>query len=185
MISLEIGSYYKYYVIISLDKNDRKEVNYFMSNTYKNVEELRGHWSKDDIERKQQAKDSLFDYRQLESSAPAWLSQLAKDEWQRITELVKNEIPLSELDVACLASYCQAYATVQDCQAHIDDEGLVIETTKGNVKTNPYTTVQTNALKDLRMLATQLGLSVYSRMRIEVSGGKVEDNDPFSKVMNG
>ena len=155
-----------------------------MSNTYKNVEELHGHWSKDQIARKQNAKDSLFDYQQLESQAPLWLSDLAKQEWQRITTLVKDEVPLSELDVACLASYCQAYATVQDCQAHIEEQGLVIETDNGNIKTNPYATIQTNALKDLRMLATQLGFSVYSRMRLEVSGGKTDENDPFKKVLS-
>jgi len=98
-------------------------------------------------------------------------------EWQRVAPYLKANTPISELDRAMLASYCRAYATIQTCENDIRKNGLVQTNQEtGARKPNPYVALQSQAMKDLKSLANDLGMSLSSRARMELN--KQKDDAP-------
>lgn len=148
-----------------------------MSRNVKPLDSMRKHLTNNEIDQRKDSEQALFDYPQLQDEPPEWLHDRALTEWQRVVPYLKSNTPISELDRAMLASYCRSYATVQTAEADIRKHGLV-QTNKetGSRKPNPYVAIQSQALKDMKSIANDLGMTLSSRARMELN--KAANNQP-------
>lgn len=155
-----------------------------MASKFKAVTDIRGHMSPRDMAKRANEEQALFEFKELTADPPAWLDATAVKEWQRIVPLLKADVPISELDVAMLASYCQTYSDIQSAAGHIQKEGAAVTSPSGAVKVNPYMNIKRNATQDLMHLADALGLSVYGRLKMQIKGDVKQPDDPFAKLVN-
>ena len=146
----------------------------------KAVADMRGHVSKSFKAERADAEKMLFDYAPLVTIPPAWLDDTAVAEWHRIVPLLKADIPISELDAAMIAAHCQAYADVQHAAAAVQSAGMVLE----GGKANPAVKQSRDATAQMIRIDEQLGLSVFSRMKLQTKGDGKQKEDPFLKLMN-
>lgn len=137
-----------------------------------------GHITKREKAQREQAEKALQQYPELTGEAPGFLNDTAKKEWYRIIPLLKENTPISELDVSMIATHCTLYATTIECTEHLNKEGIVVETDYGQ-KQSPYFMAYEKAVKDLRSIDSQLGLTPQARVRLEVH--KATDNIPKDK----
>jgi P27 family predicted phage terminase small subunit len=108
--------------------------------------------------------------------APEFLSSEAKDEWRRIVPQLRVLNLLTELDIAPLAAYCQAYGRwvgaerILSRMAAEDPEtkGLTIEgATRGSPIINPVLKVARISALDMLRFAAEFGFSPAARTRIQ------------------
>lgn len=141
-------------------------------------------------EEKAQRKDmqqALFEYPQLKDEAPSWLKGSALNEWERIVPYLKANTPISELDRALLADYCRSYSIVQTCNNDIIKHGVVITNKETGVKKkNPYYEIMSQSIKDMKMIAVELGMTINSRAKLEMNKAKNDKPaDEFEALLDG
>ena len=112
-----------------------------------------------------------------------FLCQDAKAEWARVAPMLYALRLLSELDLAALAAYCQAYATWKQAHEALGEmakhdpvsKGLMIKSKKGNLIQNPLLGIANTAAGNMVKYASDFGLTPSSRARIAAGpaeGGK-------------
>lgn len=101
-------------------------------------------------------------------SAPRFLEGEAKKEWNRMVKLLLPLKLLSEVDRAALAAYCQAWSRWIDAEQHIQRDGMVISTDKGNLIQSPYVGIANSAMKQMRAFLVEFGMTPSSRSRVSV-----------------
>lgn len=156
-----------------------------MANRVKALADTRKHYTNDEKKQHIQVENALLNnYPELKEEAPEWLTGNALKEWQHLTPYLKANTPISDMDTGLLASYCVLYATIQDTQSDIDKLGTTyVDEATGTLKTNPAIRVQLQAIKDLKAVANDLGLSISSRARLELNKAKNEPSDPFKELL--
>lgn len=99
--------------------------------------------------------------------APKDLSALAQKVWRaelgalvRAEKIAAHELPLFK-------SYCSATARIDEAQALIAQHGLLIVGASGELKRNPATTIQKEAIALQARLATEFGITPASRNKNE------------------
>lgn len=151
-----------------------------MGKKIKLVEPTKAHISKAERLEREAMKDELFEYPELNTKPPMFLTGEALKEWNRVIPLLKNDVPISELDYSLIASYCVAVGTVIECQNDINKRGVIIAESG---KSNPSVRMQSQAIKDMRMLANSLGMSLDSRMKLALNKAKEKPVDPFESLL--
>lgn len=141
---------------------------------------LKGEYSKEDKAKRALADQNLTEYKGVNTTPPAFLSDLAKDIFKSTIEATKEE-NLKQIDLPLLATFSQTYANIIDASKHLNAEGLVVDN-----KINPYERILTKEIRILRSLADQLGFSPNSRARLELSLAKHDkpENDPFKELLS-
>ena len=139
------------------------------------------HYTKDELEEKQKQEEVLYTFEPLDfSNIPKKLDKLAKAEWKRLGLIVDTRnLPISELDRSIVINYCVYVSVSERAREQLLTEPLTIDRRK-----NPIIDVLNGANKELKSLASQLGLTIDSRMRIKnpTTEANTED-DPFSKML--
>lgn len=99
--------------------------------------------------------------------APKDLSPLAQKVWRaelgalvRAEKIAAHELPLFK-------SYCLATARIDEAQALIDKHTLLIVGASGELKRNPATTIQKEAIALQARLAAEFGITPASRNKNE------------------
>jgi P27 family predicted phage terminase small subunit len=98
---------------------------------------------------------------------PAGLDQRARTEWKRITRVLDAAGILTVADRAMLAVYCQAWSEWIDAEAHLANDGRVLEDKKGRSYPSPYLKVANDAYNRMRQAAIEFGLTPSSRSRLK------------------
>lgn len=99
--------------------------------------------------------------------APKDLSALAQAVWRReLPPLVRAE-KIAQHELPLFKSYCLATARIDEAQAAIVTHGLLIVGASGELKRNPATTIQKEAIALQARLATEFGISPASRNKNE------------------
>lgn len=106
--------------------------------------------------------------------APAFLTADARKEWDHVASQLHRMGLLTEIDVASLAAYCQAYGrwlTAERAIAAMAERdqltgALMIKTTKGNAIQNPLIGTSNKAASDMVKYAAEFGLTPSARARI-------------------
>lgn len=143
----------------------------------KPVNSLKGHWSKTELADRQELQNNLeSNYDSISEQTPKELHGYARKEWERIVPLLKKQTPASELDRSQLINYCLLAQTVNTCQRYILQDGLCVMTDKGTKRVNPYFNMQDKAIKNMRAIANDFGMTITSRAKIE--NQKIKKNDP-------
>lgn len=140
-----------------------------------------GHVSKEEVAKREDAVKALQEYPELTSDVPEWLDDTAKKEWQRIVPLLKKNSPVSELDTSMIATHCVLYSTIIKCAQDINQSGVVVEE-----KQSPSFMAMDKAIKDMKSIDSQLGLSPVSRVRLEVHKALNDDTpkDKFEAMLS-
>ena len=118
---------------------------------------------------------------------PAHLDDMAKIEWQRCGKILMTIGLMTELDMAVLAGYCQAYSEWARATVEVPVKGPVwIEAKTGLPRLNPWLRVAREAYDKMMKAAVLLGLSPSSRASLKVEKPKVADPaEAFLRKIHG
>lgn len=138
---------------------------------------------------------------------PAWLTPLARKEWDRLEQTLWAMGCLSEIDQGMFAAYCMAWGRYE--QAEIDlnawikaeqavkprskkkkpgtkTSGAVATTAAGNKIMNPLFGVVNTLRRDMQRLAAEFGLSPAARAQVGGNGaGAGKARDPIGEKYFG
>ncbi len=137
-------------------------------------------------------------------SPPAWLTPLARAEWDRIEQSLWATGCLTEIDQGMFAAYCQAWGRYEQAEIDLNSaieaelsatpkrkkakargrakpkplqaHGAVAKTAAGNLILNPLFGVVNTLRRDMQRLASEFGLSPAARAAgFGSGGGKAKD----------
>ena len=106
--------------------------------------------------------------------APDFLSKDALIEWGRITAQLSKLGLLTDLDMAALALYCQAWGRIVQYEKIVAEKGELYETQNGNIQLSPAMWVVNKAYEQVYKFLSEFGMSPASRAKVSVkdSGNK-------------
>ena len=107
-------------------------------------------------------------------SAPSWLSNHAKAEWMRSAPKLHQRNLLTADTIATLESYCCAIGQVRECEETMQAEGRVIMGKESPVP-HPAHRIQIAAMREARLLATELCLTPHRQGTAGKDKGKSDD----------
>lgn len=138
------------------------------------------HYTKEELDEKQEKEAILYTFAPLNfKKTPQNFDKLAKKEWKRLAEIVDSRnLPISELDRAIVINYCVYVSISEQARTQLLSEPLTIDGRK-----NQIIDVLNGANKELKSLASQLGLTIDSRMRIKNPTMQSEEDDPFGDML--
>lgn len=150
--------------------------------------ELKGNYSNEELAQRKEAEKAMFEYADLTSEPPEWLPLGGKTEWERIVPLLKEDMPISELDYSLLTAYCCSFARIKTAENDIRKNGVVQTVILSNGvetrKPNPFVSIQSNAIKDMKSISTALGITLEARQRMAFNKAKQNEVvDPFKQLM--
>jgi len=108
------------------------------------------------------------------AACPSWLDGYARSTWERMSKELRAIGLLTKVDRDAFACYCLAVERLKDATKILADEGLVIQTEKGQVA-HPACLITNKAAAEIKAFAAEFGLTPSARCRIDV-GPKAEDN---------
>lgn len=124
-------------------------------------------------------------FRKISPTAPEWLADEARAEWERIVpELLRLELLKAE-DGAALVQYCETWAVFVDATKKIHAEGLTYEAKQGTLA-RPEVAIARTASRELRAWAGQFGLTPVAENALAI--GDLADGDedsPFGASQSG
>jgi P27 family predicted phage terminase small subunit len=110
---------------------------------------------------------------------PDHLDDVAKKEWARITELLKNLGLIARLDMAGVAAYCVCYSRWVDAEKRVAKHGIIVlSPDKKFPMKSPYLCVAESAMEAMRKLLAEFGLTPAARVRL----GRPTDVKPVSRI---
>lgn len=120
---------------------------------------------------------------------PGHIKGAAREEWDRISELLQKYKLITEIDTAALALYCQSYGRWQDAENQITalkekgGDGLIVRSPTGYPIQNPYLAIANRAMEDCYKYLQQFGLSPAARTRVQtgINGDLFGFDDPLKK----
>jgi len=108
-----------------------------------------------------------------------WLTDEAKEEWQRVAPILVKRRTLAETDLMLFAIYCMHVATVVTCQRTISKGELFVKSERSAPRPHPAHKVMSDAMTKVRQCAAELGLTPVGRSRLPRRKG---DDDGFAGV---
>lgn len=139
-----------------------------MGRNMKVVAATKKHLTKEEKEKRKEIEEKASDgFAMLQRTPPDYLSKNAKAEYRRIIKDLRN-LPIRNLDRVVLENYCVWYAVYRDVSSELDKAGYVVsDEDKGRIP-NPLILTLEKATTNIRSSASQLGLTVDSRMKMFV-----------------
>ena len=125
------------------------------------LKKLQGTYRKD---RDGGADDALS---KKKPTCPSWLDKEAKAEWRRVVNDLFDAGLLRNVDKTALASYCQLYSTWKEASLLVQEKGLIIKTTNGNIIPSPALGIANVAQRDMMKALKEFGMTPSSRARLE------------------
>lgn len=152
-----------------------------MGRKMKVVESNKKHMTKEERIARKSIQDKASDgLDALQLTPPKHFDPIAKAEYKRVIEDLRK-LPLRNLDRAVLESYCTWYAVYKEVSRGLQKEGYVYENEKGSVVPNKMLYTLERATTNLMKAASQLGLTVDSRMKLYVPQVEEKKESIFDK----
>ena len=131
---------------------------------------------------REQAEEMASDgFKSLDITPPDHLDKLAKVEYKRVAKEMKK-LPIRNLDRSLLESYCTWYSIYKSVSRKINEEGVTVYSEdKGYSIPNPLILTLEKASANIRSSASQLGLTVDSRMKMFVPKQEEKKETLFDK----
>lgn len=124
------------------------------------------HMTKDQIEDRKAAEKLAADgLVEMQISAPNHLNSIAKQEYKRVIGDLQK-LPLRNLDRAILENYCLWYSVFKETSRKLTEQGNILQDPNGEYYENPLLRTLEKATKNIRSTASELGLTVDSRLRL-------------------
>jgi len=99
--------------------------------------------------------------------APKDLSPQAQTVWRRELAPLVHAEKIAAHELPLFKSYCSATARIDEAQAEITRHGLLVMSASGELKRNPATTIQKEAIALQARLAAEFGITPASRNKNE------------------
>ncbi|MNB98316.1 Phage terminase, small subunit [compost metagenome] len=148
----------------------------------------RSHLTKAEIEQRK-AQEEAVKPKADKIKPPTWLKSIvARKEFKRISSELQEINLISNLDVDLLAMYCQAYAQYQQVISEMDGQPLSVtkydKYERPYLVENPLIKIQLKYSDEMKKIASQMGLSINSRLKLTVPTPKNDKpNNKFSEFM--
>ena len=108
--------------------------------------------------------------------APAWLSDLAREEWARVVPMLEASKVMSPRHQQTLAAYCDALADMIEADRELKANGATFMDDKGRVSNHPAWIRKRDARTQMLKFATEFGLTASALARVmAVEHGPEED----------
>jgi len=115
-------------------------------------------------------------------TCPDHLSDVARDEWQRIVPELEVLGLLTQIDRSALAAYCQAYGRWVEAERVVKQKGVLYKTEKGNVITSPMLWVANKAMEQMHKYLVEFGMTPSARSRVVSTA--TDNKDVFDKLLD-
>lgn len=115
-------------------------------------------------------------------SAPDWLDDTARAEWDRLLPELADAGVLARVDGAALTLYCVAYSRWRVANEDIQINGILTETGLGGFKKSPAVEVAQQAEAQMARLLAEFGATPAGRGRVKVPEKPPED--PLAAFLN-
>jgi len=119
-------------------------------------------------------------------TAPEWLSQIGKEEWNKVTAQLFNLEMLYSVDLRLVEAYCNEIALYLECEMKLRKENRIDEfqSSEGTVlrrQASPLVKMKNDALNNSLKLAAQFGLTPVARASIAapVTNNNTQINNYF------
>lgn len=153
------------------------------------LNEGKTHMTKAQI-KKRKEEEALMQCNADNIECPDWITnETAKKEYNKLSTNLKELGIITNLDVNMLASYCIAYANYIRVTNTMADQPLLLEQTNKagftNIIENPLIRIQLKYSDEMKKIASQMGLSISSRMQLVVpvkKDKKDEVSEEFDNV---
>ena len=124
------------------------------------------HWTKDEVEKREQAARSLKRKSKVKLKMPAWLCDEAKKVWRKtIKEMAEFEV-LDNVDAEALAVYCDAVYHYQEANDKIHRDGYTVMGAGGTEVVSPYVRAAQSYARIILQYSDKLGLNANARARL-------------------
>jgi P27 family predicted phage terminase small subunit len=104
--------------------------------------------------------------------APSHLLPAAKKEWKRVSVHLEKLGLITELDMAALAAYCQAYARWTGAELKLKklgEDGLITKTPSGYQQMSVWYQVSNKAVEQMHKFSAEFGMTPSTRTRVTAS----------------
>lgn len=147
------------------------------------VAEGKKHLTKEEIEQRR-AEEEAVRPNDDKVNCPSWVKdKVARKEYNRVAKELQELKLLTNLDVNTLANYCIAFSNYVNATQQMEGQPLVIEQTNKagftNIVANPLINIQLKYSDEMKKLASEMGLSISSRLKLVVP--KKDEDKPRSK----
>lgn len=153
-----------------------------MARPKKPLAQQKSYRTKEVQEELQQAEEQLNQLTPLQKTPPSYLTKEAKAEYKKLYPLI-NELPVANLDLSLLSTYCQSYADYQQATKELA-KGEVVTFTERGSKVNPWHRVKMDSYSVMNSIAPKLGLTMDSRMKIVTPKKETKEKDEFGDMLN-
>lgn len=145
------------------------------------VATTKSHLTKEEKIAREKIEDKASDgLEALQITPPKHFDPIAKAEYKRVINDLRK-LPLRNLDRAILETYCTWYAVYKEISRGLQKEGYVYKTSSGKVLPNKMLYSLERATTNLTRAASQLGLTVDSRMKLYVPKKEEKEDTLFDK----
>lgn len=139
------------------------------------------HLTKDEIEDRKTAENLASDgFAAMQVTAPNHLNSVAKQEYKRIIKDLQK-LPLRNLDRVVLENYCLWYSVFKETSQKLNEQGNTIKDEDGNYTEHPLIKTLEKATKNIKSTASELGLTVDSRLRLYLPKKEEKKETMFDK----
>lgn len=152
-----------------------------MGRNLKLVETTKKHLTKEEKITRETAQNKASDgLEKLQITEPRHFNPIAKAEYRRIINDLQN-LPLRNLDRALLESYCTWYAIYKETSRKLDEVGYFTNDPDKGIIPSPLILTLEKATANIRSSASQLGLTVDSRMKMFIPKEEEKSKSIFDK----
>ena len=97
---------------------------------------------------------------------PPHLTELAREEWDRLVGTLHAMGVVSTVDRAALAAYCQSYARWAEAEEKLKETPIMLKTPSGYVQQSPWLSVANKQMELMGRYMAELGITPASRSRV-------------------
>jgi P27 family predicted phage terminase small subunit len=112
---------------------------------------------------------------------PSHLDEQAKAEWARVAPILHGLGLLTKADTPALELYCTTYSRWLTAEIAMREHGMVVKSPSGYPIQNPYLSIATSALKQMKQLLAEFGMTPSSRTRVRPD--KPEEADELDGLL--
>ncbi|MGQ5519112.1 phage terminase small subunit P27 family [Enterococcus gallinarum] len=139
------------------------------------------HLTKDEVEDRKSAEKLAGDgLVEMQITAPNHMNSIAKQEYKRVVGDLQK-LPLRNLDRAMLENYCLWYSVFKETSQKLTEQGNILDDGEGNYEENPLIKTLEKATKNIKSTASELGLTVDSRLRLYLPKKEKKKETMFDK----
>ncbi|GGL55851.1 phage terminase small subunit P27 family [Sporolactobacillus putidus] len=144
----------------------------------KAINGLNSHISNAEKAQREKAEKEMDKFPELSDKPPAYLDSLAKRVWKELAPQIKK-LPIKDLDSGIFEQYCNFYQHYVDAEKDIKKNGFK---TEDGSKLSPSFRVMKDSADSMRKCASELGLTVDSRLRLLIPNKDDENRESLFDV---